>query len=255
VQAIVDHSGRRHCSGWCSTSPIIVADKQRLSGLHHRQHAVAEGQRVRRVGTAFVEILPVIEFASRHHIFGVRKGRDPLAIPQLRVPADMVPMEVRAHHVIDLFGPNSEPGEILDERAVHAVELRPARALLVVADAGVDQDRVASGTDDEAVKAEDQLAGARLDQPRSQQRLIVLDHRRVEIGKELARGEKRALVIGNAGNLERADAGGLHASSLPSDNDADPDCSLARVRLASAGRAGEQRRCSAIAGSVRFLQT
>jgi hypothetical protein len=43
---------------------------------------------------------------------------------------------------------------------------------------------------------------------------MFLDHRRVEIGKELAGGEKRPLVIGDAGNLECADAGGLHLSSL-----------------------------------------
>ncbi len=71
-----------------------------------------------------------------------------------------------------------------------------------------------AGFDHEAVKAEDQLAGARLDQPRTEQRRMFLDHRRVEIGKELARGEKRALVIGDAGDLEIADAGGLHLSSL-----------------------------------------
>ena len=71
-----------------------------------------------------------------------------------------------------------------------------------------------AGFDHEAVKAEDQLAGARLDQPRTQQRRMFLDHGRVEIGKELARGEERALVIGDAGDLEIADAGGLHLSSL-----------------------------------------
>jgi hypothetical protein len=48
------------------------------------------------------------------------------------------------------------------------VELRPGRALLVVADTAVDQDRVMPGFDDKAVEAEDQLAGSRLDQPRPQ---------------------------------------------------------------------------------------
>ncbi|TMK29923.1 MAG: hypothetical protein E6G69_11010 [Alphaproteobacteria bacterium] len=93
------------------------------------------------------------------------------------------------------------------------MELRPGGALLVVADAGIDQDRVAAGFDDKAVKAEDQLAGARLNQPRAQQRRILLDHRRVEIREEVARGEERALIIGDAGNFEIADPGGLHLSS------------------------------------------
>src|SRR4029077_13249929 len=97
----------------------------------------------------------MVVLAPRHDIARLRKGRDPLAVSELRVPADMVPMKVRAHDKIDVFRLDANTGQIVDERAFHAVELRPGRTLLVIADAGIDQDRVVAGFDDEAVKAED----------------------------------------------------------------------------------------------------
>ena len=192
---------------------VIVADEERLPRLDDRQDTVPKGARMRRVDAAVMDALPMVVFALRHDIARLREGRDPLAIGKPGVPADMVPMQMRAHDVVDVFRLDPEAGQILDEWALHAVELRPGGALLVVADAGVDQDRVPAGFDDKAVKAEDQLAGARLNQPRAQQRRILLDHRRVEIREEVARGEERALIIGDAGNFEIADPGGLHLSS------------------------------------------
>ena len=47
---------------------------------------------------------------------------------------------------------------------------------------------------------------------------MFLDHGGIEIGEELAGGKKRAFVIGDAGDLEMADASGLHLSSLCSGN-------------------------------------
>jgi hypothetical protein len=168
---------------------------------------------MRRVGAAGVEVAPVVVLALCHDVLGIRKCRDPAAIDQARVPADMVPVQVRAHNVIDFFRLHPEPRQIVDERGAHAVELRPARAFLVVADAGVDQDRVPAGAHDEAVKAEDQPAGFRIEQAWTEQIGVFLDDGRIEIRKEFGRIEKRSLVIGNAADLEIADANGLHGSS------------------------------------------
>jgi hypothetical protein len=49
---------------------------------------------------------------------------------------------MRAHDKVDLVRPDPEPGEIGDEGRALAMELRPGRAFLVVADAAVDQDRM-----------------------------------------------------------------------------------------------------------------
>ena len=102
----------------------------------------------------------------------------------------------------------------MNER-LHAVELRPGRALLVVADAGVDQHRVAPGLDDEAVKAEHQFAGRRIDQPIGAEQVAVGPHDfGIEVGEEFLGREERAFVIGDAGDLEAADPGGLHGAAL-----------------------------------------
>src|SRR5271156_4034277 len=111
------------------------------------------------------------------------------------------------------------------------MELRPRRAFLVVADAAVDQDRVMPGAHDKAVKAEDQFAGRRIEQAWTQERGVGAHHLGVEIGKERGRVEKRTLVIGDARDLEIADADGLHLSSLA---EMDLDCSALRPAIPSA---------------------
>src|SRR5580700_3686218 len=142
---------------------IVVADKQSLPSLDHRQDAVAKGARMRRVDAALVDSLPMVVFALRHHVARLREGRHPLPVLEPRIPADMVPVQVRTHDKIDVFRLDADTSQIVDERGFDAVELRAGGTLLVIADAGIDQDRVPVGFDDETVKAENQLAGSRLD--------------------------------------------------------------------------------------------
>jgi len=75
----------------------------------------------------------------------------------------MVPVQVRAHDIVDILGLNPDACEIGEVRCAHPKKLRPRRALLVVAEARIDQDRVLSGFDDEGMKAEDEPAARRLD--------------------------------------------------------------------------------------------
>src|SRR6516225_2804313 len=90
------------------------------------------------------------------------------------------------------------------------MKLRPRRALLVVAKARVDQDRMMPGLDDKGMKAEDEPAARWLDQPRSEQIGVRPHDLRVEIGKELRRREERPLEFGYAMNFELADTRRLH---------------------------------------------
>ena len=108
---------------------------------------------MRRVGAARVEILPMVVFAPGHHVFGVGEGGDPAAVNEARVPADMVPVQMGAHDKIDLFRLDPDPREVVGERGAHAVELRPRRPLLVVADAGIDEDRMAAGAHHKTVES------------------------------------------------------------------------------------------------------
>src|SRR5579884_1048106 len=193
---------------------VVVIHQYRLPALDDRQDAVAEGGGVRRRLAALVHPLPVRELAPRHDVLGIGEGRDPAAVAQPRIPADMVPVQVRAHDVIDLFRPDPGGGEVVEKRRAHAVPLRPGRAVLVVADAGVDQDRVARRPDDEAVKAEHELAAHRIDQLRPQQRLVLAQYLRVEIREELGWIESGAAEIRDAADLELADTGWFHRLPL-----------------------------------------
>ena len=86
---------------------IIVAHDLGLLGLDDRQHAVGEG-RHRRLG---VLLGPVIELALGEHVARVRKGRHPAAVFQPRVPADVIDMQMRAHHVVDVADGKSGRGQ------------------------------------------------------------------------------------------------------------------------------------------------
>ena len=90
------------------------------------------------------------------------------------------------------------------------MELRSRRTLFVVAKAGIDQDRVLPGFDDEGMKAEDELTARRVDQPRSEQIGVLPHDLGFEIGKELRGREERPLELGHAMNFEIADTRRLH---------------------------------------------
>ena len=126
------------------------------------------------------------------------------------VPADVVPVQMRAHDIVDLFGPDPGGREIGDVGGTQPVELWPGRALLVVAEAGIDQDRVVRGLDHKTVKAEHELTGRRIDQPRTGHVRVGLQYLRVEIREEILGADKRALVLGDAPHLEIADPRDLH---------------------------------------------
>src|SRR5215470_20354248 len=112
---------------------------------------------------ALMHPLPMAELAARHDVACVRESRDPAAVFELGIPADMVPMQMRAHHIVDLFDVDPRPGEVGDVRRMQPVKLRPARALLVVAKARIYDDRVPPGLDNEAVEAEEEVAGRLID--------------------------------------------------------------------------------------------
>ena len=168
---------------------------------------------MRRVLAGPVRALPVLELPARHDVARVGKGRHPAPVLETGIPAHVVPVQMRAHDVIDFLGLHPGAGEIGEEGRTQPVELRPRRALLVVAEAGIDQDGVAAGPDDERVEAEDQLAGRRIDEPRSRHVRVLPQHCRVEIGKEGRRLYERPLELGDALHLESADARRIHITS------------------------------------------
>ena len=125
----------------------------------------------------------------------------------------MIPMEVGAHHIVDVLGPHAGAGEIGDIRSAQPMELRPGRTFLVVAEAGIDQDRMMSGLDDETMEAEEKIAGRPVDQPGAGVIGVRSHGLLVEIGKKRLGGNERPLIFGDAMNLEISDTRDLHLSS------------------------------------------
>jgi hypothetical protein len=77
----------------------------RPPGFDHRQHAFAEGALLRRPERrVLVELVEIFEVRLGKDIARIRKSRHPAAVAELRIPADVVVMQVRAHDEIDLVG-------------------------------------------------------------------------------------------------------------------------------------------------------
>src|SRR5262249_30356398 len=85
---------------------------------------------------------------------GVLERRHPGAVAQLRVPADMIVVKVRAHHVVDVLGSRPGGSKPFEIRRVEHVPERTCRPALVVAAAAIDQDVHLPDLEEPAVYAE-----------------------------------------------------------------------------------------------------
>src|ERR1700730_4551188 len=189
---------------------VVIVDQHRLSGAHDRQHAVLESEPMGRVFAVPMHPLPMRKLAAGHDVARIGKGRGPAPVFEPGIPADMIPVQMSAHHIVDTLHTDPGAGEIGDIGGAQPVELRPGRTLLVVAEARIDQDRMMTGLDDEAMKAEEEVAGRRVDQPGAGVIGVRLHHLLVEIGKKRLGGNKGPLILGDAMNLEIPDTRDLH---------------------------------------------
>jgi hypothetical protein len=95
---------------------------------------------------------PVFEVEPRHEIAGAGERGHPVAVDQLRVPADVIDVEVRADHIVDFIGREIERGQMCDERRVEVVEVGHRRTeVLAVTDARVDDDAQAVDRDEQGL--------------------------------------------------------------------------------------------------------
>ena len=141
---------------------VVALDDLVALGGDDRQHRVVDPRTGRR--SFFCRSVQYGELAIGEHILRLREGRHPAAVLEPRVPADMVDVQVRAHHVVDVVDAEAGGREVLLEAvALHHVPERPRRPRLVVADAGVDQDVVVRRLDHVALDAEHHLARCRIE--------------------------------------------------------------------------------------------
>ena len=132
---------------------IVRGNQFGLATLHDRQQAVLI-IRIGRVGGSPFSHPPVLPFFAGEQIARVGESRHPSAVEKPRVPADMISMQMRAKHIVDVVGRNTSGGEIREIRPVLPVIAQLVRALLVISRTGVDQDGRLRGLYDCAVKRE-----------------------------------------------------------------------------------------------------
>ena len=179
----------------------VVADDLGSFCFNHGQHAVAERCDFR----LRVLLGPVIKLALGEHVARLREGRHPASVFQSRVPADMIDMQMRAHHEIDVADGNARGAERAHVGVVGLqVPFRAQRPRLVVADAAIDQDGVVRRPHDVGLEAQDQhvvvIDRAGLFHPR----LVLSEPLRRECRQHVERGQERGFLLDDAVNAEIA---------------------------------------------------
>jgi hypothetical protein len=120
--------------------PVIGLDEMDQAGIPDRGYRICEDS-----GHVLALILarPMRVFDSAHQVAGIRKGRDPPAVDQHRVPADVIDVEMRADHRVDRLARIAGDGEIREKARLQLVPGRYPPVLLVVAETGIDDDAAA----------------------------------------------------------------------------------------------------------------
>src|SRR5580698_4450950 len=135
----------------------IAFDNLLALGGNDRQYRIGDP---RKAGRVFLFACgPVLELAVSHDVFGLGKSGDPAAIFEASVPADVIAVQMGAHHVVDVV--HRETGgskTFLEAVAVHQVPDRTHRPVFVITDAGIDQDVVARCLDHKALDAKQDAA-------------------------------------------------------------------------------------------------
>ena len=191
---------------------VLARHELGLLRLDDRQHRIVvgidlEGLRIGALGLG----LPEIVVGARHHVLGVGKGRHPLAVLQPGVPADVIDVQVGAHHEVDLLGLDAGGAQPLEILGVQHVEARHARPRLVVAAARVDQDRVLARAQQPGMDRGHQPAALRLIVMRCQPFGLGCEGLGLEFRKEVFGREARPHLLLDARDPDVADVTVLHA--------------------------------------------
>ena len=190
---------------------VLARHELRLLRLDDGQHRIVVGVDLEGLGAGPLGLgLPEVMVGARHHVLGVGKGRHPLAVLQPRVPADMVDVQMGAHHEVDLLGLDARLAQTLEILGVQHVEARHARPRLVVAAAGIDQDRVLARAQQPGMDRGHQPAALRLVVARRQPMAFGREGVGVELGKEILGREARTHLFFDARHAHVADVTVLH---------------------------------------------
>src|ERR1700730_15213780 len=191
---------------------IIVIHQQCLSGRDHRLTIVPPYVTGGRVAT-LRRFLPGGVFAFMEHVLRLREGRHPAAVTQHGVPAAMVDVQMCAEHIIYVV--EFEPGitESVEPRLLWEVHRR--RIALVLAGAGVHQDRSLRRAHDVCLVGDHQASRGRIKHLRIEFGKISPSGVRVIGGKHVLWPPPWSVPLDDAGDGDVADLKGAHFIRSP----------------------------------------
>ena len=190
----------------------IVVDEERLAGLDDGL-AVEAPDIARRVVAAPRRLLPGGVFALVEDVFGPREGRHPAPVAQDRVPAAVIDVEMRAEHVVDVLEPEAGGAKALEPGRLREVHRRGIA--LVLAGAGVDEDRVPGRAHDEGLVGDHHLAGGLIEHPRLKLGDVPLAELRVVVREHVLRPAPRPVALDDARDRHVSDRQAAHAPPPP----------------------------------------
>src|SRR5262245_58944699 len=90
---------------------IVTGHQLGLTTLHDWQQAVLK-IRIGSVMSAQFGLLPVLPFLPREEIASIGERRHPPAVEEPSVPSDVVGVQMRAQHIVDVLGRNTRSGKV-----------------------------------------------------------------------------------------------------------------------------------------------
>src|SRR4029079_10080770 len=135
--------------------------------------------------------------------------RHPAPVAQRGVPAGVVDVKVGAEHIVHLFEADAEREQLV-EPALLAGKIDRRRMALVLAAAGVSQDRVARSANDEGLVGDHHFSRGRVEELRLHLRQMMIEYGSV-IGREkILRTSPRPLALDHRIDRDIADPDLLH---------------------------------------------
>ena len=144
-------------------------------------------------------------FVLCEKIARLREARHPAAIFKPRIPADMIHVQMRTHNEINIANAKPKRGQVAHIGfALHLVPEGMRRAVLVIADAGINQDIVMRRAHHPGLDAKHQLARLRVQRLGLQPISIFGQQFRRQVREEGQRIEDRSFFLHNPLNREIA---------------------------------------------------
>jgi hypothetical protein len=150
--------------------------------------------------------LPIGKFPASDEVAGVEEGRPPCAIDVHRVPTDVVDVQMGAEDEVNRFGRNARRAQPIEPACARTLAPdREFRAILVLADAGVDEDRAPVEFQSKALDRAAQAIAGEINEVGRDRIAAPFDRHKIESWQKRAQRQRKIVVIDDDSDLNIAD--------------------------------------------------